>query len=31
MRPEDSQQYPILNGKLTTKEKDTTGRQCEHH
>lgn len=25
------QQYPIRIGTLTTKETDTTGRQCEHH
>ncbi len=27
----NSQQYPIRNGKLTTKDMDTTGRQREHH
>jgi hypothetical protein len=26
-----SQQHPISIGMLTSKEMDTTGRQCEHY
>ena len=31
MGPGDSQQYPLRNGMLSTKDTDTTGRQREHH